>query len=55
VSFCCENLVSETNNSSGTEKNECLPLEAATKQRLMKETTDLEYVLCPTVICEVPQ
>jgi hypothetical protein len=42
VSCCCEKLVAEASDSSGTQtKGECPPLEAATKQRLVSTVNRL--------------
>jgi hypothetical protein len=35
------------------EEGECPPLEATTKQQLVKTVTDWEDFVCPIVICEV--
>jgi hypothetical protein len=54
----CELLLWEAGSwvqgqSGNPEERECPPLEAATKQRLVKTVTDWEELVCPIVICEV--
>jgi hypothetical protein len=53
VSCCCEKLVAEAGDSSGTQRRGTTAVEAATKQRLVKTVTDWEDLVCPIVICEL--
>jgi hypothetical protein len=55
---CCELLLWQTDGwgrrqFGNPEEGERPPLEAATKQRLVKTVTDWEDLVCPVVICEV--
>jgi hypothetical protein len=51
-SSCCELLVAEAQGQYGSsEDGERLPLEAATKQQLVKNVTDRKDLVFPIFIC----
>jgi hypothetical protein len=54
VSCCCEKLVAEAKGLyENPEEGEHPPMEAITKQWLVKTVTDQEDLVCPIGICEV--